>query len=475
MPQPQLLRPDAKILIIEDDPELAFSMAINLRGAGYSDVTAINDSRLAMDTLGKGRFSIVLLDLTMPGVSGEELLALISERHPDISTLVITAKSGLETVVSCWRAGAKDYIIKPVDPARLISALENAFYVRVLEEENFALKQGLLEEGIKNPGAMREIVSGHPRMKSIFIYLEAIAGTPYPILITGESGTGKELIARCAYKLGGLAGEFVAVNLAGLDDALFSDALFGHSSGAFTGADKGREGLLRKAENGAIFLDEIGDIENASQQKLLRLLQEREFHPLGSDRKEKTNARIIVATNSDLEKKMKDGKFRMDLFYRLNTHRIHLPPLRERQSDLPLLLDHFIKRHAETLKKSPPACPERLADMLTQYNFPGNIRELENMVADAVALARDGEPLPIAPFSRAIKAKACDKDGDGVSDFSNSPAPTPDSMPTLEEVEQKHIADVLKLTDNNLTRAAEILGIGYSTLHRKLKKTRKPL
>jgi DNA-binding NtrC family response regulator len=421
-----------------------------------------------MKTLEEGPFSLVLLDLSMPNVSGEELLPLISERHPDISVLVITARSDLETVVSCWRAGAKDYIIKPVDPPRLIAALENAFYVRLLQEENFALKQGLLEEEIKNPTEFHEIVSAHTRMKSIFIYMEAIAKTPYPILITGENGTGKELIARCLYRLSGRKGKFVAVNLAGLDDALFSDALFGHSRGAFTGADKVREGFLHKAENGVIFLDEIGDIENSSQQKLLRLLQESEFHPLGSDKTERSNARIIIATNSDLERNMKIGEFRMDLFYRLNTHRIHLPPLRERLSDLPLLLDHFIRKHAKTLKKSPPPCPEQLADMLAQYDFPGNIRELENMAADAVAMANDGEPIPTAPFSKAIKGKAFNRDGK--SDFIDAFATQPDSIPTLEEVEQKHIASVLKLTNNNLTQAAEILGIGYSTLHRKLKK-----
>jgi DNA-binding NtrC family response regulator len=363
--------------------------------------------------------------------------------------------------------GAFDYLAKPVDKPRLMASVEKAIRMRNVEMENAGLKRGLPDKGLKHPEAFEEIITGHPRMKAIFSYIEAVAGSSYPVLILGESGSGKELIARSLFRLSERKGEFVAVNVSGLDDHLFSDALFGHSKGAFTGADKERSGLAKKSEDGVLFLDEIGDLQPQSQIKLLRLLQEGEFQPLGADKTSKTNAKFIFSTNKDLEKEIEEGKFRQDLYFRLRTHTIYLPPLRERMSDLPLLTRHFIEKHARLSGKPAPEFPAPLAEAMSHYHFPGNIRELECLVTDAVVAASQGLP-SMSPILKNMKHH--ESKSKGVEGFLHGLASDPTALPKLKEMEASYIAHVVQQTGNNLGKAAKILGMDYTSLYRRLKK-----
>ncbi len=467
MPKFKTLFPEAKILVVDDEPELLFSVSTALENAGFRHIVTLADSRKALETLEGDEFSCVLLDLWMPDLSGKTLLPLLVERFPNVSVVVVTADTNLETAVSCLRQGACDYLTKPIDKTRLLSTVEKAIQSKKLHDENLNLKRGLLGVALQHSKAFEEIVTDHPAMKSLFAYMEAVAGSVNPILITGESGTGKELVAASLHKLSGRSGEFVTINVAGLDDALFSDTLFGHTKGAFTSAHQERVGLVGKAEDGVLFLDEIGSLEMASQVKLLRLMQEREFHPLGSDKVCQTNTRFILATNLDLEKAVEDGVFREDLYYRLKTHSIQIPPLRERLSDLPHLLKHFIHKHAKLMNKRTTGYPPQLPELMNHYHFPGNVRELESIVVDAVARSNNNI-IPLEPFMNAMDYKRPSPEEIKVS-LDNTYA-GPEAVPTLKEMEAAHIDNVLRLTNDNLTAAAKLLGMNYTSLYRRLKR-----
>jgi two-component system nitrogen regulation response regulator GlnG len=313
--------------------------------------------------------------------------------------------------------------------------------------------------------AFAEIVTQDPAMFAIFRYIEAIAPSPQPVLITGETGTGKELVARALHRLSQRPGELVAINLAGLDDALFSDSLFGHARGAYTGADRLREGLLTTAAEGTLFLDEIGDLTIPSQVKLLRLLQDGTYYPLGADQPRQSRARIIVATNADVVPGVAAGSFRKDLYYRLRTHHLQLPPLRSRAGDLPLLVRHFVDAAARVLNKPVPAIPPSLYPLLKTYCFPGNIRELEAMVFDAVTRHK-GTVLPLQSFRNAIGVKPSLNDSELAEP---SAAWTfPDQLPTLNEAEKTLITEALARAEGNQGVAAGILGISRQALNKRL-------
>ncbi len=466
MDTPKITHPDSKILIIDDDVDVLETISSTLEMAGWSNVVTLADGCMALDTLKKDHYSCVLLDLNMPNISGQELLGSIGATFPGIPIIVITAIEDLETVVSCMRAGAHDYLVKPIRESRLFTAVENAIRLKSIKDEQMALKKSLLERETRTHKAFEEFITAHPRIISIFSYLEAILKTPFPILITGESGTGKGIMARGFYKLCGCAGEFIAVNVAGLDDTLFSDTLFGHKKGAFTGADSGRNGLLQKAENGIILLDEIGDLEISSQVKLLHLLQDREYHPVGSDEIRKTSAKFVVASNRNLEKLVEEGKFRSDLYYRLTTHSVHIPSLRERLEDLPLLIRHFIKKHAGIFGKEPPDYSPELLEVLSCHPFSGNVRELENMLANAVATSQ-GNILNLDGLKKIVKWDAPKKlKKPEMQSFLKDGT----NAPSLKEFENEYIAWVLKQSSNDITKAAKILGMNYSSLYRRLQK-----
>lgn len=343
-----------------------------------------------------------------------------------------------------------------------------------MEEEITALKKHLLTGELENEAAFSSIITRSKKMRAIFQYIEAIAKSQKPVFITGETGVGKELVSRSVHLASGLKGEYIAVNVAGLDDTMFSDTLFGHKKGAFTGADKDRQGLIVRATGGTLLLDEIGDLSKSSQVKLLRLLEERIYYPLGSDTPEKSSARVIACSNQDIQEQIEKGTFRNDLYYRLCAHHIHLPPLRERLQDIPLLLDHFIEESSRTMNKKPPVLSPELVTLLSNYQFPGNIRELQAMVHDAVAQHISGK-LSLDSFKGFIKQRRPLPHIEPLPEDENSPLLKKifGHFPTLKEMEDHIISEALKCCDDNQGSAATLLGITRQALNQRLKKKTK--
>lgn len=462
------------VLLVDDEPQILLSSSVILRSAGIKHVLTVEDSRRVLRLLAQQEVAVIVLDLSMPYISGIELLTEINNRFPQIPVIIMTATNEIDTAIKCMKAGASDYLVKPVEKERFVSSIKRTLEVCALREEVSSLKQHLLTDRLENETAFSSIVTISKKMRAIFQYVEVIAGTQQPVLITGETGVGKELIARALHDLSGRKGIFVPVNVAGLDDTMFSDTLFGHKKGAYTGADEAREGMIARASEGTLFLDEIGDMNEASQVKLLRLLQERKYYPLGSDVQRQSDARIIVATNHDIQRLITTGKLRRDLYYRLRAHQIYVPPLRERLDDIPLLLDHFLDEAAKSLNKKKPTPPRELSTLLSTYHFPGNIRELQVMVFDAVARHKTG-------------ILSMDSFRENVGQVSLSPPPgsqvrvqdknfitaTFNKFPTLKEAESYLISEALKLAHGNQGIAASLLGITRQALNKRLNRNNK--
>jgi DNA-binding NtrC family response regulator len=423
------------VLLVDDDPQVLHSASIVLRTAGVAQVTTVEDSRAVMPLLAEQEVGVLVLDLTMPHLSGQALLEQVTSEYPDIRVILMTATNDLETAVQCMRTGASDYLVKPVEESRLVAAVKRALETRTLRAEVLSLKERLLADTPHRREAFAEIITQSQAMFAIFRYLEAIAPSPQPVLITGETGTGKELIARVLHRLSARSGELVAVNVAGLDDTMFSDTLFGHTRGAFTGAERPRDGLITSTAEGTLFLDEIGDLSMASQVKLLRLLQDGAFYPLGADRPRQSRARIVCATNSDVTQGVSAGTFRKDLYYRLRTHHLHLPPLRARTGDLPLLVHYFVDKAAGLLGKMAPTVPLALYQLLNTYSFPGNVRELEAFIFDAVT-RHQGTTLALHSFIEAMAGTPPLATPEPPEEPSTTLTMSfPPRLPTLKEVE----------------------------------------
>ena len=363
-------------------------------------------------------------------------------------------------------------MVKPVEEERLLTAVHRATSFQDLTRENLALKQHILTDSLEKPEAFGDIVTNNKKMLLLFQYIESISRTSQPVLIRGETGVGKELIARTLHDLSGLPGSFVAVNAAGLDDNVFSDTLFGHAKGAFTGAERDRSGLIVQAAGGTLFLDEIGDLNHASQVKILRLLQEGEYFPLGMDEPRKSDARIVAATNRNISRLLETGEFRKDLNYRLRTHRIYIPPLRERRDDIPLLVDHFLKEAARTLEKSKPTPPPELVTLLETHAFPGNIRELQSMIIDAVS-RHDKGVLSLETFRAHINRERPGKRTRAVSspgEAKTAPVivfPGPD-LPTIKQATHLLVREAMRRANGNQSIAAGLLGISQQALSKRL-------
>jgi DNA-binding NtrC family response regulator len=400
----------------------------------------------------------------MPHTSGLQLLEELTEHQPDLPIVVMTATNEVDTAVACMRSGAIDYLVKPVDGNRLLGVVRRALELRALRTEVSNLRSSLLAKRPCDLGAFSEIVTNDPNMMTLFRYTEAIAPSPQPVLITGESGTGKELFAKALHGLSGRSGKLVTVNVAGLDDSLFSDTLFGHAPGAYTSAERKREGLVSAAALGTLFLDEIGDLSVASQIKLLRLLQDGTYYANGSDVVQRSKARIIVATNSHVARDTESGKFRKDLYFRLRTHQIEIPPLRSRSGDIGMLLAHFVERAANSLGKPCPLIPRKIAGILKTYQWPGNVRELEGMCFDAVARL-EGNTLFIEQFRLEGAMPGVDAVAPGADqDFVR----TLDRLPTLELAVDSLVTEALHRASGNQTIAAEMLGISRQALNKRL-------
>ena len=468
-------KPDFPILVVDDEAHSLKSFELTLRSHGLNHISLCQDSQKVMDILEKNEIELILLDILMPGLTGEVLLEKIVEQYPQIPVFMVTGLNDVETAVRCMQAGAFDYVLKPVEKERLIASVEKAIELRHLRRENARLTEHFFSDSVKTPEAFAHIITRNRKMVSIFKYCEAIGGGNHPILITGETGVGKELMAEAIHAVSGREQKMVAVNVAGLDDNVFSDTLFGHIKGAFTGAASIRSGYIEKAGSGSLFMDEIGDLSMASQVKLLRLLDKREYIPLGADMAKATDARFIFATHKDLPDLVKSGAFRKDLFFRLQTHHIHIPPLRERLDDLPLLLDSFIASAAEEFKKETPVFEAELVDYLVQYRFPGNVRELKSMVFDAVG-RNTADIIPPRRFASAIE-----KGGQNLLESSSPRFPSAEEngqawlsglvpLPKLKAMTEDLIAEALLRTKNNQRQAARMLGITPQALNQRLKR-----
>jgi len=456
------------VLLVDDEPKILQSTSLLLRTEGFQKVLTLDRSEAVTPLLDQEQVAVIVLDLTMPGMSGIELLEQISADHPEIPVLIMTAVNDIETAVQCMQSGAYDYLVKPVDKERLVSSLHRALEIHSLQNEVSSLKRSLLSSKLQNPNAVENIITQNAEMQAIFRYMEAIATSTQPVLITGETGTGKELFARAMHELLPNTGNFVADNVAGLDDSIFADTLFGHTKGAFTGADKARKGLVARAEDGTLFLDEIGDLTASSQIKLLRLLQEHSYFPIGSDTPGQSSARIIVATHCDIDALTEQGTFRKDLYYRLHAHRIHIPPLRERTDDLPLLMMHFLEKASASLDKKIPTPPPELITLLKSYAFPGNVRELESMVHNAVAL-HEGGVLSMSSFREAIgQPSVTASENQTALEPDRLENLFPDRLPTLKEAEQYLIDKALERAEGNQGIAASILGMSRQALNKRL-------
>jgi two-component system response regulator HydG len=470
-----------KILLVDDEPQILSTSIAILASAGFDGLVPVEDSRNVIPMLSEPGepVSVVVLDLLMPHISGLQILQKLTADFPQIPVIVMTGANDVESAISCMKAGAVDYLIKPVEATRLVSAIKKTLEIYILRSELASLKEHLLGDVIMHEDAFSPIITCSGKMKKIFQYLEAIAPTTHAVMITGETGTGKELVAHSVHRLSKKRGDLIAVNVAGLDDAMFSDTLFGHRKGAFTGAEQARRGLISQAENGTLFLDEIGDLSPSSQVKLLRLLQDNVYYPLGSDTPVKSGARIVTATNKDCNSLVEKGILRKDLFYRLCSHQVHIPPLRERPEDIPLLLDHFIDISSRSFDKEKPVPHPMLAEFLSTYDFPGNVRELEMTVYDAVAQHKSGL-LTMEMFKKqgksgdGLSVRRAAEGGDLPPEFDgNEPGAIRNifgHFPTISEATNYLVQEATRLSKGNQAMAASLLGVTRQALNKRLKK-----
>lgn len=465
------LYPAFNILLVDDEPDWLYSMGISLERAGLTNILTCGDSRQVLQMLTDNTVGVVLLDLTMPHLSGEELLCRIAEEHPEVTVIIVSGMNQLETAVACMRAGAFDYYVKTSEEGRIVKGVKRAVREKELQQENGEMRRRFLYDRLEHPEAFSAIVTGDKGMRSIFQYIEAVAVSSQPILVTGESGVGKELVVAALHRLSRRKGNLVAVNVAGLDDTMVADTLFGHLKGAFTGAGEVRNGMVEQAREGTLFLDEIGDLSLISQVKLLRLLQEGEYYQIGSDRPRRTTARIVVATHQDLAARQGAGQFRKDLYYRLRAHHIHIPPLRLRKNDIPLLLDHFLAQACREFGKKKPTLPKELPVLLSTYDFPGNVRELKAMVFDAVSLHQGGV-LSMEAFIRAIGERPGDLTAELAADPAGNPFFSQERLPGFTEAIDLLVAEAVRRAEGNQSIAARLLGVSQPTLSKRLKHLR---
>ena len=444
----------AAVLVVDDEVSILRSVSAILVKAGLDEPALVSNSEQVMELLANRRFRVVLLDLMMPKVDGLTLLGEIKAKYPDIECIILTAMDDVPSAVRATKLGAYEYLVKPVDGEKLVLVIR-----RALEKADLRRQLSLFEtppdfRDLAHPEAFDTMVAEDEKMALVFHLAEAAAPTDYSVLLSGESGTGKELLARIIHKLSLRSeGPFVALNMAGLNQAIFENELFGHEKGAFTGAQQEAPGFFEAARGGTLFLDEITELEYGLQAKLLRVIQEKEIYRLGSTKRRPIDVRLMAATNRNIKEEIAGGRFRADLYYRLNMCRLHIPPLRERPRDIAPLARHFLKIHSGKIGKHISALEPVLDEALRRYEFPGNVRELENMISSAV-LVEKGQMLRRASFQDSSQVVSRPKD--------RSPR-------TLAEVEKHHILDVLELAGGNRSQAARILDIGLRTLHRKLK------
>jgi DNA-binding NtrC family response regulator len=443
-----------RILIAEDDAAQRVGLQQLLKSWGFV-VEAAGDGEEALKQVPVFRPTIVLSDLVMPRMGGIELLTAIRQEDNDITVVLMTGQGTVETAVTAIKQGAYDYLQKPVDPQRLKILLD-----QILERHDTQREVRLLRRQLQERGTFGRMIGGSAEMRRVYQLVEQAAPTVASVLVSGESGTGKELVAQTIHQLSPRASQpFVPLNCAAIPDTLLESELFGHEKGAFTGAFARRQGAFELANRGTLFLDEIAEMTPATQAKLLRVLQERSFRPLGGQREQSVDIRVIAATNVDPPEAVRQGTLREDLFYRLNVFAIQLPPLRERKGDVPLLAQAFLKEFNTRNARSLAGISDRAMEALEHHTWPGNVRELRNVIERATIVAKGDliEPVDLPPLSNVAAPAAL---------ASSGPSLTPGT--TVDEAERRLIDLTLVHTGGNKTRAAEMLGISLKTLHNKL-------
>ncbi len=444
------------MLLVDDDQEHCEALEATLQALGY-EVEYTTVPRDALDRVGRENFAAILTDLGMSDMDGLELCSRIVGIRPDIPVIVVTGNASLDVAISAMRAGAYDFLIKPIDEKILTLNVARAVKHHALQVEVKQLRDEVLERS-----AIDEIVGSSPAMKRMGELVARVGGSDISVLVEGETGTGKELVARALHAAGARRnGPFVAINCGAIPASLLESELFGHVRGAFTGANHARVGLLVKASGGTLLLDEIGDMPLEMQTKLLRAIQEKTVRPVGSSEEISFDARIIAATHRDLEEEVEAKRFREDLYYRINVVRVGVPPLRARDGDILRLATHFLGKFAAKAQRGEMQLSPHVAAALLSYDWPGNVRELENCMERAVALARLSH-VSMEDLPEKLAAHR-------PTPFALTPG-QPDEILTLEEVDRRYIARALALLDGNKSRAADLLGVNRRTLYRRLEK-----
>jgi two-component system, NtrC family, response regulator HydG len=435
----------ANLLIVDDELSVRDSLGKWFREEGY-EASVAESAHAALSQMAAHHFDLALIDIKMPGNDGIDLLHRIREVDPEMLVIIMTGYASVETAVAALKDGAYDYVSKPFDPDDIAHTVHNALAHRRADQENLRLR-----EAVAKASQPHDLIGQSAGMRTVFEAIDVVAPTEATVLVSGESGTGKELVARAIHAASPRRyNPLVVIHCGALAETLLESELFGHEKGAFTGAQYRRKGSFEIAEGGSAFLDEIGDISLKTQTDLLRVLQEREITRVGGNHPIHVDFRCIAATNRNLETLVEEGKFRPDLYYRLNVFQIHLPPLRDRRDDIPLLADHFVRKFAVSMNKRIDGVSAAAMNLLTQHDWPGNVRELENAVERAMVVTQGPQ---LADRDFALRA--------------NQSEPGPRS---LEDVERAHILSMLDQCNGNQTMAATILNIDRVTLHNKLKK-----
>ncbi len=449
-----------KILLVDDNQAVLNFLNVFLMQSGKYEIKTLQDSTKACDLITREKFEVLLLDMDMPNVTGLDILKFISENKINITTIVLTGVEDIDLAISAMKLGTYDYMLKPIEEEKLIKTIEASLESRKINKVEIDSLEKLSFEELTHKDVFKDIITNDEKMIKIFLYAEKFALTDNSVLIWGESGSGKELIAQAIHKISNRRDKkFVAVNAGAFAQELFSSEFFGHEKGAFTGASSEKVGFIEEANGGTLFLDEIGELSLPIQVKLLRVLQEEEFYKLGSTKNIKADVRIIAATNKNLFEEIKNGNFRKDLFFRLNINSISIPPLRERKGDIELLANYFLKKFNLKYGKKVERISSPVLSCLKSYSFPGNVRELMNLINSAIIVESTNE----------LHKKSLPNyflgTNNGYHELDREILPQ-----SLEEVEKYHIKQVLEFTNHNKTKASEILGISRVNLIAKIKK-----
>ena len=441
------------ILTIDDEENIRNGLADNFELEGY-DVQQAADGKSGLALVAAGGIDLVITDLRMDGISGEEVVRRVATEHPGIPVIVLTGHGSIDDATAAIKAGAFDFLTKPLDLDHLNIVVKNALRGKELAEQNRELKEKLLNAG--GAAGADAMIGNSAELGRVRMMIEKAAPTKANVLITGESGVGKELVARAVHEKSPRKEKpFVIVHCAALSESLLESELFGFEKGAFTGAEAQHKGRFELADGGTIFLDEIGEINPATQVKLLRVLQEKKFERVGGEKTIETDVRIVAATNRNLEDEVKTGHFREDLYYRLNVVRIEMPPLRERKDDIPLLMHSFLREFNVENEKNIKGFDNRAKSAMVKYSWPGNIRELKNCVESAVVMC-SGEEIRLEDLPASVQLK-------GAEQAISIPVGIP-----MDEAEKIIIQENLAANNGNKSKTADVLGIGRKTLHRKL-------